>query len=264
VRRVTEWARAIGYTSVNYDLIYGLPLQTADSIAKTITEVIALRPDRIAFYSYAHVPWTSKGQRLFDENDLLPPNQKLQLYHTGRELFLANGYNDIGMDHFSLPNDDLYLASVQGRLHRNFMGYTTQNTGIMLGLGVSSISCTGNSFAQNAKTIHDYYAHLKNNELPVEKGYFLTDEDIRFGKNILDLSCRGITTILPTDYETVTTYCHPELNRLQADGLVLVSGHTIEITPLGRNFIRNVCAALDLYLQKNKPTTEKRVFSSAV
>ncbi len=264
VRRVTEWARAIGYTSVNYDLIYGLPLQTAESIAKTIAEVITLRPDRIAFYSYAHVPWTSKGQRLFDENDLLPPNEKLKLYQTGRELFLANGYNDIGMDHFSLPGDDLYLASTKGRLHRNFMGYTTQNTSILIGLGVSSISCTGNSFAQNAKTIHDYYSHLHKNELPIEKGYFLTEEDIRFGQYILDLSCRGITTIHPTDRDTLATYCQPELKRLWTDGLVILSGNTIQITATGRNFIRNICAALDLYLHKNKPTTEKRVFSSAV
>lgn len=264
VRNVTEWARAIGYTSVNYDLIYGLPRQTVETIAKTITEVIALRPDRIAFYSYAHVPWNSKGQRLFDENDLLPPNEKLKLYQTGKELFLANGYNDIGMDHFSLPADELYIASAQGKLHRNFMGYTTQNTSMLIGLGVSSISCTGNSFAQNAKTIHDYYAYLAQNELPIEKGYFLTDEDMRFGQYILDLSCRGITTIHPTDRDTVATYCLPELKRLWTDGLLILNGNTIQITAIGRNFIRNVCAALDLYLHKSKLAIEKKVFSSAI
>jgi oxygen-independent coproporphyrinogen-3 oxidase len=156
VKQATENARAVGFTSVNFDLIYGLPKQTLESIERTINEVIALRPDRIAFYSYAHVPWTSKAQRLFDEADLPSAEEKIQLYLIGKELLMEHGYEDIGMDHFALPHDDLYKAWKNGRLHRNFMGYTTQNTGLLLGLGVSSISDAGTAFAQNEKTLHNY------------------------------------------------------------------------------------------------------------
>jgi oxygen-independent coproporphyrinogen-3 oxidase len=133
VQEATELSRLAGFTSINFDLIYGLPLQTIESIQNTIRQVIQLKPDRIAFYSYAHVPWTSKGQRLFDENDLPGAEEKIEMYLAGKELLLANGYFDIGMDHFALPTDELYIARNKGNLHRNFMGYTTQNSGLLLG-----------------------------------------------------------------------------------------------------------------------------------
>jgi oxygen-independent coproporphyrinogen III oxidase len=263
VKYVTETARSIGYKSVNFDLIYGLPLQTAESITRTINQTISLRPDRVAFYSYAHVPWTSRGQRLFDENDLPTASEKLNLYQTGKILFTENGYYDIGMDHFALPSDDLYIASQKGYLHRNFMGYTTQHTSMLIGLGVSSISSTGKAFAQNAKTIHNYYNHIKNGKLAVEKGYFLTDEDVRFGKYILDISCRGNTTFMWQDLETIQTYCMPEIKKLEADGLLVLTEKGLQITGLGKNFIRNICSAFDLYIQKNK-TGGERKFSKAI
>ncbi len=264
VRQATETARSIGYQSVNYDLIYGLPRQTIEGMTKTINQVISQRPDRVAFYSYAHVPWTSRGQRLFDENDLPSAGLKLELYKTGKELFLENGYVDLGMDHFALPTDDLYKAAQAGKLHRNFMGYTTQATNILIGLGVSSISSTGKAFAQNSKTIHNYYEHIKQGNLAVEKGFFLTDEDVRFGKYILDISCRGTTKFLPVDMETITTYSIPELKKLEADALLMLSADGVTITDLGKNFIRNICSAFDLYIQKNKAPDEKRLFSKAI
>ena len=264
VLQVTQAARAIGFTSVNYDLIYGLPRQTLASITNTIQQTIALRPDRIAFYSYAHVPWTSKGQRLFDESDLLPPDEKMELYQRGKQLFLEAGYVDIGMDHFSLPTDDLYKASLSGGLHRNFMGYTTQHTNILIGLGVSSISTTGNSFAQNAKTLADYYRYVADGALPVEKGYFLTAEDERFGGYILDISCRGNTTVAQQDMAVFESRCVPKLDLLAADGLVTVAGSTVQVTPAGRNFIRNICSAFDLYLAGQPAPTGKKVFSQAI
>jgi len=264
VRRVTDAARNIGYTSVNYDLIYGLPLQSVESITQTIQQTILSKPDRIAFYSYAHVPWTSKGQRLFDEHDLPSADEKLKLYQKGKEIFIEHGYCDIGMDHFALPTDDLYEASITGHLHRNFMGYTTQHTNILIGLGVSSISSTGNSFSQNAKTIHNYYDHIKNDVLPVEKGYFLNDEDIRFGKYILDISCRGKTTIEKVDWDIVEELCLSELLELEKDGLIILNGFEIQVTATGKSFTRNICSALDLYLQKNKINTGKRIFSNAI
>jgi len=264
VKYVTDTARSIGYKSVNYDLIYGLPLQSLNSITTTIMQTIALKPDRIAFYSYAHVPWTSRGQRLFDENDLPSAPEKLQLYQTGKNLFLRNGYYDIGMDHFALPSDDLYKASVQGKLHRNFMGYTTQSGDVLLGLGVSAISSTNSAFAQNAKTIHNYYNRIGGGNLAIEKGYFLTAEDKQFGKYILDISCRGKTLVRDEDMDTVNTFCKPELDKLEADGLISFHDQLLTVTPLGRNFTRNICSAFDIYLQKTKAVKEKRLFSNAI
>ena len=197
VRRATEEAREVGFKSVNFDLIYGLPKQTLPGIEKTIRQTIGLKPDRIAFYSYAHVPWTSRGQRLFDEHDLPSAQEKLELYLKGKELLTTAGYIDIGMDHFALPGDDLYEAWLNGTLHRNFMGYTTQRTSFLLGLGVSSISDIGVAFAQNRKSLHEYYEVIDKNELPVFKGYFLNEEDITFRKYILNIICKGFTKIDP-------------------------------------------------------------------
>jgi len=140
VQRATEEARSAGFTAVNFDLIYGLPLQTVDSIEQTISQVCSLGPDRIAFYSYAHVPWASRGQRLFSEADLPGAAEKLDLYLRGKDLLTAAGYADIGMDHFALPQDELFKAKAERKLNRNFMGYTTQSSGLLLGLGVSAIS----------------------------------------------------------------------------------------------------------------------------
>ena len=261
VKKVTEWAREIGYKSVNYDLIYGLPKQTLASIERTVKECIELKPDRIAFYSYAHVPWTSKGQRLFDENDLPGPSEKLALYHLGKELFTANGYTDIGMDHFALPGDELFIAHTEGRMHRNFMGYTTQNTSMLLGLGVSSISDAGNAFAQNNKTIHDYYRMINAGELAIEKGYILSEEDLAFRKYILDLICRGKVEFQPEHRHLIAERSMQKLVDLKADGLLnFVGAESIQVTPLGRNFIRNICSAIDQY----QLTKEGSKFSKAI
>ena len=264
VQRGTEMARRIGYQSVNFDLIYGLPRQTVDNMRNTILQAISLKPDRVAFYSYAHVPWTSRGQRLFDENDLPDAATKMQLYLTGKNLFLDNGYFDLGMDHFALPHDDLYKASLQGKLHRNFMGYTTMHSAIMLGLGVSSISDTGNAFAQNEKAIHSYYERINNNQLAVHKGYFLNEEDKRFKRYILDISCRAQTTWQEQDDNLVKEYAMPVLQGLIADKLVEIDGRNVIVTPLGRHFIRNICSAFDLYLQRQGESNNQKKFSKAI
>jgi oxygen-independent coproporphyrinogen-3 oxidase len=264
VRRVTEDARCIGYTSVNFDLIYGLPHQTMRSIEKTILQTVSLYPDRIAFYSYAHVPWISKAQRLFDENDLPDAELKMQLYQLGKQLFIENGYSDIGMDHFALPHDDLYKAWEQGWLHRNFMGYTTQRTNMLLGLGVSSISDTGISFAQNQKTLHNYYENITNNEVAVTKGYFLNEEDIAFRKYILDISCKAETKFNEEDLPVLEIFSLPELKKLEKDGLVNWKEEGVYVTQLGRQFTRNICKAFDLHLLRNEQAGERRLFSKAV
>jgi oxygen-independent coproporphyrinogen-3 oxidase len=264
VQRAVEDARAIGYTSINFDLIYGLPLQTKESVIETIEQSISLKPDRIAFYSYAHVPWTSKAQRLFNEQDLPSPELKMELYRTGKQLFIENGYNDIGMDHFALPEDDLYKAWKEGWLHRNFMGYTTQRTNMLIGLGVSSISDAGVAFAQNHKTLAEYYQSIEHNELPVTKGYFLDQQDYSFRKYILNISCQSHTSFSISDRQLLKTYCFPELQKLQQDHLVTWNEKGVNVTELGRHFIRNICKAFDLHLLRSEAASEEKQFSKAV
>ena len=263
VKRATEEAREVGFKSVNFDLIYGLPKQTLQGIEKTIRQTIELMPDRIAFYSYAHVPWTSRGQRLFDESDLPSAEEKLQLYLKGKELLTNAGYVDIGMDHFALPEDDLTEAWLNGRLHRNFMGYTTQNTSFLLGLGVSAISDIGVGFAQNRKSLHEYYQAIGANELPIFRGYFLNDEDISFRKYILNIICNGFTKLNPTDLTVLKEICFPELQRLKEDALIEFDEKEVMVNSSGRHFIRNISSAFDLHLQRNKKES-KPLFSNAI
>lgn len=262
VQRVTEQARAIGFTAVNFDLIYGLPLQTIPSVRQSILQSLQLQPDRVAFYSYAHVPWTSRGQRLFDEHDLPSAALKMALYQTGRQLFIDHGYTNIGMDHFALPADALHTAWQQGTLHRNFMGYTTQHSGLLIGLGVSAISDIGVAFAQNQKTLHHYYAHMET--LPVAKGYFLTKEDEAFRQYILDIICRGATTFQPAHLSLLKQYTFPELALLQSDELIEWNEAGIQVTARGRHFLRNICKAFDLHLLRQQDNTTKPLFSNAI
>jgi len=264
VKKVTDWARESGFNSVNYDLIYGLPRQTEKGIEKTVLDTIALKPDRIAFYSYAHVPWKAKSQRLYNENDLPSPEQKLRFYILARELFLASGYKDIGMDHFALPSDDLYKAYKEGRLHRNFMGYTATRTHFLLGLGVSAISDTGTAYAQNDKKLSNYYRRLNDSELPVLKGYFLSKTDVSFRQYILDISCRGKTNLNPGHKDLLEKNVLPELKEMEADGLVVIQDNEIKVTETGRLFLRNICHAFDLKGKLYGNEEDKPKFSKAI
>lgn len=263
VQQVTDIARRIGYESVNYDLVYGLPLQTPEKMQRTLEQVIAQRPDRVAFYSYAHVPWTSKGQRLFDESHLPTAEVKMQLYRLGKKMFTDAGYIDIGMDHFALPHDSLCIAAASGKLYRNFMGYTTNPGKLLLGLGVSSISDTGTAFAQNSKTIHDYYADINSGNLAVKKGYFLCNEDTSFRKYILDIVCTGQAIFKPEDLALLEEYSFPALRSLQYDGLVSYDYNHVSVTRLGRHFLRNIASAFDLHLQRTQEHTANK-FSKAI
>jgi oxygen-independent coproporphyrinogen-3 oxidase len=263
VKRATEMAREIGFTSVNFDLIYGLPLQTLESIERTINQTIELKPDRIAFYSYAHVPWTSKAQRLFDESHLPSAEEKILLYLKGKELLTKNDYVDIGMDHFALPTDELYKAWKGGRLHRNFMGYTTTSTKFLLGLGVSSISDTGNAFAQNNKTLHYYYQLVSENKLPIKKGYFLSEEDEAFRQYILEIICKGEVSFAEKHLPVLEQYSFPLLEDMEKDGLIVWDKYGLTVTPQGHNFLRNICSAFDLYLRRSAKDG-KNVFSKAI
>jgi oxygen-independent coproporphyrinogen III oxidase len=264
VKKAIENARSTGFNSVNFDLIYGLPGQTITSIEETIDQILNLKPDRIAFYSYAHVPWTSRGQRLFDEHDLPNAAQKIQLYLKGKEMFTNAGYCDVGMDHFALPHDELYMAKQNGTLYRGFMGYTTHKSGLLLGLGVSAISDIGIAFVQNEKSLHDYYASVNNGVLPVRRGYFLNDEDRAFGHYILDISCKGFTTFNPRHLPLLEKYSFPLLQQFANDGLLEYDETSLKLTEQGHFFIRNICSAFDLHLQRSGSRSDKPTFSKAI
>ncbi|RCH55448.1 oxygen-independent coproporphyrinogen III oxidase [Mucilaginibacter hurinus] len=257
VKNVTDRARAIGYTSVNYDLIYGLPLQTEESIKETLEQVGQLMPDRIAFYSYAHVPWIKPGQRRYTAAHLPDAHLKRILYQTGCEMFSRLGYHEIGMDHFALETDSLYQAYSQNKLHRNFMGYTHQYTQLLVGLGVSAISDTWSAYAQNVKTVEEYLSLIKNNQLPLIKGHLLTDEDLVLRSHIQNIMCKGVTSWHKhSQLDDCMPGCVARLEDLAADGLVHLSQCRVKVTPTGKRFLRNICMALDARLWADKPSAQ--------
>lgn len=264
VQKVTEWARAIGYTSVSHDLVFGLPFQTLEDVLFTINKTTSLSPDRLAFYSYAHVPWIKgNGQRGFRDEDVPRDDAKRQLYEEGKKLLAKNGYHEIGMDHFALKSDSLFFASEKGQLHRNFMGYTASNTQLMIGLGASSISDSWYSFAQNEKDIEAYYTLLEKDILPVVKGHILSDEDLIIRRHILNLMCRFETNWKSTEMQfPELDSILPQLKEMQVDGLIEISGEEIKVNEAGKAFVRNLCMAFDLRLKRKAPETS--LFSMTV
>ncbi|MDH5610680.1 MAG: radical SAM protein, partial [Cyclobacteriaceae bacterium] len=259
VKEVTETARRIGYTSVNYDLIYGLPAQTLQTVTDTLDKTLSLKPDRIAFYSYAHVPWMKPAQKSFEAH-LPNGEEKRTLYEWGKQHFMDAGYKEIGMDHFALPTDSLYLAHESGGLHRNFMGYTTQTTRYMIGLGASSISDLWTAFAQNEKSVEAYMARVNAGEFPIEKGHLLSSDDLMVRAHILDLMCRFRTDF--TYNPALLADLKDRLVEMENDGLVEWRANTLAVLPKGEPFIRNVCMSLDLRLLSSRPSTQ--LFSQTV
>lgn len=264
VAQATRWAREIGYTSISHDLVFGLPFQSLQDVLYTIEQTNSLNPDRLAFYSYAHVPWIKgNGQRGFKDQDVPKDDVKRTLYEEGKNKLLAHGYHEIGMDHFALAHDNMYQSFHEGTLHRNFMGYTSSKTQVMIGLGISSISDSWYSFAQNEKNLEDYYARLEADELPVFRGHALTPEDLVIRRHILNLMCTFTTSWKNSDM------AFPELPQvleqlieMQKDGLLEVKGEHIDITEQGKPFIRNICMAFDLRLKRKLPNT--RIFSMTI
>ncbi|MFD2100727.1 oxygen-independent coproporphyrinogen III oxidase [Flagellimonas iocasae] len=264
VKNVTEWAKEIGYTSVGHDIIYGLPFQDCSHVEETIKKTNALRPDRIAFYSYAHVPWLKgNGQRGYQETDLPSSVVKKAQYEMGKKMLTDFGYKDVGMDHFALPTDDLHIALTQGTLHRNFMGYTSSKTQLMIGLGVSSISDSWYGFAQNVKSLEEYEHLVSHGVIPIFKGHILNQEDEIIRRHILNLMCRFETSWEEKETEVVDFASIIEnLLEMASDGLVELSKNTISVTEKGRPFVRNISMAFDLKLHRKKPET--RIFSMTV
>jgi len=261
VKRVHEWSKEIGFTSVNHDLVFGLPHQTMRGIENTIIKTNELRPDRIAFYSYAHVPWIKgNGQRGFDENDLPKNDEKRALYELGKQMFYENGYVEIGMDHFALKTDSLYKAMQNGTLHRNFMGYTAGATKVMIGLGMSAISDSWYSFAQNEKQLSDYEQRVDRGEIPVFRGHILNEEDLMIREQILNVMCNFRTKFMGEQEQF--DEIKKRLEGLEADDLVSIEGRNVIVTEKGIPFVRNICMAFDLKLDPEKP--KERMFSKTV
>ncbi len=263
VVQVTQKARELGYASINYDLIFGLPLQTKAHIIDTAKKVKALLPERIAFYSYAHVPWISPSQRAYSKADLPSGQEKRELYELGRELLEAAGYVEIGMDHFALPKDSLCKAMKAGHLHRNFMGYTPYNTELNLALGASSISDSWDGYIQNEKTIERYQEIVNSGQLPIIKGHLLTEEDQILRQHILNLMCRH-----ETNWEDPALQCAAlydgiaRMGELEGDGLIHREPYALKVLPVGYPFIRNIALALDARYWRQRP--EGVLFSQSV
>ena len=264
VERVTQWAREIGYESISHDLVFGLPFQNLEDVLNTIDQTKKLTPDRLAFYSYAHVPWIKgNGQRGFKDADVPKDELKRQCYEEGKKKLLEHGYAEIGMDHFALVSDGMYQAFHSGSLHRNFMGYTASKTQLMIGLGVSSISDSWYGFAQNEKVLEDYYARIENNEIPVFRGHILSQEDLIIRKHILNLMCTFKTSwqepqlFFPEIYDVVD-----QLKEMHKDGLLEFGDHEIYVTEKGKPFVRNICMAFDLRMKRKVPSTQ--IFSMTI
>jgi len=269
--RDLHWAaRDAGFESINFDLVYGLPMQTADSFARTLAAVVDLLPDRIAVYSYAHVPWMRPHQKAIDAADLPDARAKRALVAAAVDAFAAAGYVSIGMDHFALPDDELAVAARERRLYRNFMGYTVRPAPDSVAAGVSAIGDVAGAFAQNHKTLARYYEALDAGRFPVERGYALSGEDRLRRHVIAELMCNfhvdaeAVAARFGIDFED---HFAPELARLaepdgpSADGLVRVERGGLTITDLGRLFVRNVCMVFDTYLAAHEG---RPVFSRTV
>ncbi len=258
VRELVVEARALGFVSINADLIYGLPKQTPQSFARTIAQVAELRPTRIALYAYAHLPQRFKPQRRIDDHALPSAEQRVAMLRAGLAGFIGHGYVYIGMDHFALPDDALAAAKRQGRLHRNFQGYTTQPDCDLVGLGVSAIGRIGATYSQNAKTLAEYHDALAQGEFPIVRGLALTRDDLLRRAVIMALMCQGRVEFESIELAHLVTFNEAfanELQQLQALhelGLVDVSAHDIQLTTTGWFFVRAVAMVFDRHLRADR------------
>ncbi|WP_353138314.1 oxygen-independent coproporphyrinogen III oxidase [Limnohabitans sp.] len=251
-------SRELGFESVNVDLIYGLPMQTPETFERTLAQVTQLRPDRIALYAYAHLPERFKPQRRIHSQDLPPAASKLVMLSSAMRVLMAAGYVYVGMDHFALPTDALAVAKRQGRLHRNFQGYSTQPDCDLIALGVSSIGRVGPTFSQNVKTLDEYYDLLNQGRLPVVRGMALSRDDLVRRSVIMALMCQGSVLFESVELSHFVDFKQYFVNELQAlnamqvQGLLTIDDSGIYVTELGWFFVRGVAMVFDKYLQTDK------------
>ncbi|MFZ6013079.1 MAG: oxygen-independent coproporphyrinogen III oxidase [Bacteroidota bacterium] len=261
LKEVTDESRSIGYKSINFDLICALPFQTTATVSDTMHKVLSLKPDRVSLYSCTHISCVGPWQR-GDEAVGLPTNaKKRKLYETGRVLLKAHGYEDVGMDHFSLPTDKLFKAALRRTLHRNFMGYTTTPTDLLIGLGASAVSDAKYAYAQNRKTVEAYLNDIANDRLAISTGHVLTQRDMLIGRCILDVACAGNIHCKSLeqfrDADVMTS-----LYKMQEEGMLTANIDGFHVTELGRAFVHNICAVFDERMNSEKKK-ESKLFSQA-
>src|SRR3989338_6884777 len=256
VKEFNDWCRELQFQSVNFDLIYGLPQQTSESVKQTVEQVIQLKPDRIAFYSFAYVPWLKAHQNKIDKESLPSNDQKMEIFLSSRQKFLESGYQAIAMDHFALKGDELAKSFNDGKLYRNFMGYTVKPADEYVGLGMTAIGFLENTFFQNQKTLPGYYKALSGGKLPVERGKILSEDDRIRQWVINSFMCRfqidkdEFQGRFKKDFDEYFSEEQAHLVRCVADGLITSQGQLIQTTELGKIFIRNVCMGFDWYLRQ--------------
>ncbi|HLD69566.1 MAG TPA: oxygen-independent coproporphyrinogen III oxidase [Candidatus Omnitrophota bacterium] len=267
VENCVRWCRELKFHSVNFDLIYGLPHQTRETFRQTIEKVLTLRPDRIALYSFAYVPWLKKHQSKLSQECLPGKDEKLEIFLQSREQLLKNGYQAIAMDHFALRTDEMSKAFTTGVLYRNFMGYTVKPADEYIGVGVSAIGFLENTYVQNHKTLPQYYESLRQNELPIERGKILQQDDQIRQWVINHLMCQfeidkeEFRKTFELEFDEYFKEEEDHLSRCREDGLVVLLQEKIKVTDLGKIFIRNVCMGFDWYLRQ---TNAHRRFSRTV
>ena len=251
-------ARALGFESINADLIYGLPMQTPETFQRTLAQISRLRPDRIALYAYAHLPERFKPQRRIHAQDLPPAASKLAMLDDALKALMHAGYDYVGMDHFALPDDALAVAKRQGRLHRNFQGYSTQPDCDLVSLGVSAIGRVGPTFHQNVKTLDEYYDLLNQGRLPVARGLALTRDDLVRRSVVMALMCQGsvlfesIEVSHLIDFKSYFATELEQMRAMQSEGLVTLDDNGVQVTELGWFFVRGVAMVFDKYLQADR------------
>lgn len=253
---VIDAARANGFRSISLDLIYGLPHQTPDSFAETLDKIIAVNPDRLSVFNYAHLPERFKVQRQMKSEDLPLPAVKLEILQQSIEQLTAAGYVYIGMDHFAKPDDELAIAQRENKLYRNFQGYSTHSECDLIGLGITSIGSVGDSYSQNQRTLEEYAVSLNNNQLPVFRGITLNEDDKIRRKVITKLICHFSLDILALEKELNINFAdyfadvYPKLDQFSQDNLVKYDATKIEVLPAGHLLIRTICMAFDRYIQQ--------------
>jgi oxygen-independent coproporphyrinogen-3 oxidase len=256
VAQLNQWCRDLKFESVNFDLIYGLPYQTKETFKKTVDQVMSLKPDRIALYSFAYVPWLSKPQNKFNLDAIAKHDEKLDIFIQSRDNLLAHGYQAIAMDHFALKTDSMAKAFNEGKLHRNFMGYTVKPADEFIGMGPSAISFLENAYIQNVKVLPDYYELTAKREFPVERGKILSSDDIIRQWTINRLMCQfevnkqAFFERFGFEFEDYFSQEADHIQNCIEDGLLKENYEGIKVTDLGKIFIRNVCMGFDWYLRQ--------------
>jgi len=258
MEEVMAWVRELGFVSVNIDLIYGLPYQTPETFLDTVRKTIALNPDRVAVYNFAYVPWLKPLQRRIDPSTLPKPQEKLQMLKIAIEEFINAGYLYIGMDHFAKPSDELVKAQEEGKLWRNFQGYTTKKGVDLIGIGMSSISMLERYYGQNYKTVRPYYEAIDGGVLPTYRGIELNEDDLIRREVITELICNftldkgKIEGKFGIDFDRYFERELEELREMEKDNLLKLENRSIVVTSTGRLLIRNICMVFDVYTKRRK------------